>query len=145
LLFSFAKKTPMETKVLSRLEELGITEEMLWQNRDKGGRSAIVGTYRILMYRSCIEEEAEKAVAEVKKQKETHSNGDITSEAVRSNSPEALIVHNQKPNKETLSSSSPTTSPVRDTKFRHKLNLTFGRNKTKKKSTKKGSRTCVIL
>ena len=45
------KKNQLETRVLERLGELGISKTMLEENRDKDGRSPIIGTYRILMYR----------------------------------------------------------------------------------------------
>lgn len=37
--------------MIERLGELGISQNMLEENRDKDGRSPIIGTYRILMYR----------------------------------------------------------------------------------------------
>lgn len=37
--------------MIERLGELGINQNMLEENRDKDGRSPIIGTYRILMYR----------------------------------------------------------------------------------------------
>jgi len=45
------QKNQLETRVLERLGELGISKTMLEENRDKDGRSPIIGTYRILMYR----------------------------------------------------------------------------------------------
>ena len=41
----------LEKRVVDRLGELGISQNMLEENRDKDGRSPIIGTYRILMYR----------------------------------------------------------------------------------------------
>jgi serine/threonine protein kinase len=40
-----------EDEARSQLRHLGITDDLLMQNRDKGVRSNVIGTYRILMHR----------------------------------------------------------------------------------------------
>ena len=55
---------------MGRLDELGISESMITEHREKGGRSDVIGTYRILMYRaSCEEVEADAASEKLEEEK----------------------------------------------------------------------------
>lgn len=141
------QKTAMEVKVFARLEELGITEEMTWQHRDKGGRSAIIGTYRILMYRMAADEETEAAEARTKKTEKCSPlhqpslSPSADDSAVTTNESHGASVREHDP-----PVASPTaSSPTRDSKLRHKFNFSFLPRKKRTKGREKGSRTCVIL
>ena len=131
------QKTPLEKKVYGRLDELGISELMVWQNGDKGGRSAVIGTYRILMYRMSLDAEVE-AAANARTKSAVESTRSFVADAdsgVNSNESGSAASDHQQPHAE--------VSPSREIKFKHKLNFAILGNK--KKKTKKRSRTCVIL
>lgn len=62
------QRTDLEKRVLVRLQEIGISESTLLEMRDgKGGRSPVIGTYRILMHRmDTVPFDATKADGHVK-------------------------------------------------------------------------------
>ena len=145
----------MEVKVLARLDELGISESMVMEHREKGGRSAIMGTYRILMYRaSCEEEEVanmEKSTEENHKQENqllvptNHSLAGSIAKSIKSRTSSAKSSRSNSPKPNSSSSpltfnatpptmskhqtqQSPLASPGK-AKFKHKLNLSILKNK----------------
>ena len=149
------QKTQMEVKVLARLDELGISESMVMEHREKGGRSAIMGTYRILMYRaSCDEEEVanmEKSTEENHKQENqllvptNHSLAGSIAKSIKSRTSSAKSSRSNSPKPNSSSSpltfnatppsmakhqtqQSPLASPGK-AKFKHKLNLSILKNK----------------
>lgn len=163
----------MERNVIARLDELGITESMIMDHRDKGGRSAVIGSYRILMYRaSCDEETAtsnsEKAIEE-KEQKEhllapptSPSNGSFTSStksnrSTTSKKSESSLtkqrVPTPQPSVKQGQSTPPQASPNKP-KLKEKLTLTLLPGKKgeplilkdkKSNKKKKVSQACTIL
>ncbi len=124
---------------------------MVMEHREKGGRSAIIGTYRILMYRaSCEEAEAasiERSTEENKPDQllvppNTSLAGSISksirsrssAKSSRSNSPKPYFNSSTQP----LSSTPPSSSKQQTqqalaspgkSKFKHKLNLSILPNK----------------
>lgn len=156
--FSFLQRTQMEIKVFARLEELGISESMVLEHRDKGGRSDIIGTYRILMYRASCDEANDSSS---EKQEETQENllapptvsvAGSLSKSIKSalsvkSSRSEKSAKSSSPKPDRNSSSQPTTSTSPSTanpadqqqtpaspgkrKFKHKLNLSLLSNKNK--------------
>lgn len=143
---------------------------MVMDHRDKNGRSAIVGTYRVLMYRAtCDEIEASKNES-VNQQKQANqeqllvpvnnllppSRGS-SSKSFKSNKSESpepnssnqrLAMPPPSPKQQCQQQSSPAKN-----KFKHKLSLTIKPNKknmntsSEKQSAKKRkvSQACIIL
>ena len=140
---------------MGRLDELGISESMIMEHREKGGRSDVIGTYRILMYRaSCEEAEADAASEKLEEEKHqenllappTVSLAGSISKSIKS----ALSVKSSRSEKSARSSSpkvnrnspSPQTPPTLPSnakepdqqqtsaspgkrKFKHKLNMSI--------------------
>lgn len=163
----------MEIKVLARLEELGISESMVMEHRDKGGRSAIIGTYRILMYRASCEEAEAASAASVEtstedNQEKNENNLAPPTISLAGSMSRSIKSHRSDSSKLDASSSSnrlaatpPSSlkqqaqltqeSPAK-TKLKHKFNFTILPNKksnfpSEKKTAKKkkGSQACTIL
>lgn len=159
----------MEVKIYSRMEELGITESMIWDQRDKGGRSAVIGTYRILMYRAYADQvENNNNTSDTEKQQNslqlpaTESQAS-SSKSVRSNkssrSKKSSIISSAPPSRRPSTSVPPTTlddnnseqepmttmltvptSPTKS-KFKHKFNLSLlGSKKVKGNPKDKSSK-----
>lgn len=164
----------MEKKVLERLDELGITESMVIEHRDKGGRSAVIGTFRILMYRaSCEETESsivEQSMEESQDKKENFlalpaaSLAGSLSRSIKSQRSDAAKLENSSSSSQRLESVGTPPSSIKEqphqqshespgkNKLKYKLNFTILPNKknaylSEKRvaKKKKGSQTCIIL
>lgn len=136
---------------MARLEELGISESMLMEHREKGGRSAVIGTYRILMYRATCDE-CDEAVATLKQSMETlamptcdskvssrksikSTKSTRSTKSNKSVEPPTSEEGKQSTDEEKQSESAhmSSSSPSHKSKLKHKLRFSLRKGSTKKK------------
>ena len=119
-----------------RLCEIGITEAMLAENADgKGGRSPVVGTYRVLMHRM---DRTDPAVFDSETINLAISEPSEQPEPKPDSNPVTSEVNGKVKGNDTNGTSSSNRSPGKE-KIKHKL-ASMGFN-----SKKHSSKTCTIL
>ena len=150
------KKSDLESRVVVRLSEIGISESMLMEHSQKGARSAVIGTYRILMHRMNTESTRLRCVAQVSSAapdgQQVANNASQTAQVPQTKTdrthPAAAAEEEKTPVEDPCSAkdSGAATSPQRR-KFRSKFHLAVGGFVTKKRSIKykNCSSTCSIL